>query len=267
MGIKISALTPIATPAYSDVFPVVQSGVTYKESFTQLQSLFAISGANTNITSMTGLTGVLKAPTAIQDSSGANIVTFASAASAVNYIQLESIGTGNGPMVSAFGSDTDVNLVLLSQRAGTVNLQSTSTATAVKILSGTAYQHETDLSFSNTATTRTVTFPDQNGTIYLANKANGTEAANAVTANGTEGVITTSALTTAGGANYAITWTNSFIASTSTILLTIMGGTNTTNAVMLKATAGSGSSTLTIYNLTAATALNGTILIGYMVIP
>jgi len=103
------------------------------------------------------------------------------------------------------------------------------------------------------------------GQITLA-KANGTEAANAVTASGNAGVITTSALTTAGGAAYAITWTNTLITTSSVILLTIMGGTNTTENITLKATAGSGTSTLTIYNNTAATALNGTILIGYTVL-
>lgn len=108
----------------------------------------------------------------------------------------------------------------------------------------------------------TMTAPGQ---IILA-KANGTEASNAVTASGNAGVITTSSLTTAGGSSYAITWTNTLITSTSVILLTIMGGTNTTENITLKATAGSGTSTLTIYNNTAATALNGTILIGYTVL-
>jgi len=108
----------------------------------------------------------------------------------------------------------------------------------------------------------TLTAPGQ---IILA-KANGTEASNAVTASGNAGVITTSSLTTAGGGSYAITWTNTKITATSVILLSIMGGTNTTENITLKATAGSGSSTLTIYNNAAATALNGTILIGYAVL-
>ncbi len=56
MGVKISSLPAIVTPALTDIFPVVQGGVTYKESFTQLSSLFATSGANTNITSLAGLT-------------------------------------------------------------------------------------------------------------------------------------------------------------------------------------------------------------------
>ncbi len=39
MGIKISALPAIATPALTDIFPVVQGGVTYKETCTQLAAL------------------------------------------------------------------------------------------------------------------------------------------------------------------------------------------------------------------------------------
>lgn len=103
------------------------------------------------------------------------------------------------------------------------------------------------------------------GQIILV-KANGTEAANAVTASGNAGVITTSSLTTAGGASYAITWTNTLITATSVIGLTIQGGTNTTQNINFKVVPGAGSATLTIYNLTAATALNGTILIGYSVL-
>ncbi len=42
MGVKISNLPAIVTPAYSDVLPTVQSGVTYKVSNTQLAGLFGI---------------------------------------------------------------------------------------------------------------------------------------------------------------------------------------------------------------------------------
>ena len=102
--------------------------------------------------------------------------------------------------------------------------------------------------------------------IVLA-KVNGTEAGNAVTASGNAGVITTSSLTTAGGASYAITWTNTKITATSVIALTIQGGTNNaTQNITFTCVPGAGSATLTIYNNTAATALNGTILIGYAVL-
>ncbi len=101
--------------------------------------------------------------------------------------------------------------------------------------------------------------------IVLA-KANGTEAANAVTASGNAGVITTSALTTAGGASYAITWTNTKITATSVLSFCIQGGTNTVQNITFTCVPGAGTATLTIYNNTAATALNGTILIGYSVL-
>jgi hypothetical protein len=96
-------------------------------------------------------------------------------------------------------------------------------------------------------------------------KVSASESANAVTASGQAGYITTSSLTTAGGASYAITWTNTHITATSVITLTIQGGTNTTQNITFECVAGSGAATLTIYNNTAATALNGTIIIGYTV--
>jgi len=40
-GVKISALPEIVAPALTDVFPVVQGGVTYKETCTQLAALIA----------------------------------------------------------------------------------------------------------------------------------------------------------------------------------------------------------------------------------
>ena len=45
MGVKISNLPIIASPALTDVFPVVQAGVTYKETCTQLQTLLVGSGS------------------------------------------------------------------------------------------------------------------------------------------------------------------------------------------------------------------------------
>lgn len=104
------------------------------------------------------------------------------------------------------------------------------------------------------------------GQIILV-KANGTEAANAVTASGNAGVITTSSLTTAGGASYAITWTNTKITSTSVVHFSVQGGSNnSTQNISFTCVPGSGTATLTIFNNTAATALNGTILIGYTVL-
>lgn len=102
------------------------------------------------------------------------------------------------------------------------------------------------------------------GSIIL-NKVNGTESGNAVTASGVAGLLTTSSLSTAAGGSYSITWTNTAITSTSVVLLQLSGGTNTTESVVLKVTPGSGTATLVIYNVGPTNALNGTILISYLV--
>lgn len=47
MGVKISALPSIVAPALTDVFAVVQGGVTYKETFTQLSALIGTVAATT----------------------------------------------------------------------------------------------------------------------------------------------------------------------------------------------------------------------------
>jgi hypothetical protein len=123
--------------------------------------------------------------------------------------------------------------------------------------SGIAVSNLMQLNAANVMTT--------GGSITLL-KATGTEASNAVTASGNAGVITTSSLTTAGAGTYSITWTNTSITATSVINLQWQGGTNTTANFTMSVVAGSGSATLVIHNNTAATALNGTIIIGFAVL-
>lgn len=98
-------------------------------------------------------------------------------------------------------------------------------------------------------------------------KGTGTEASNAVTINNQAGVITTSSLTTVGGGTYTITLTNSKITTSSVIIISYMGGTNTiVNAIGLSATAGSGTSTINIYNNSTVNPFNGTIILGFIVV-
>jgi hypothetical protein len=99
----------------------------------------------------------------------------------------------------------------------------------------------------------------------ILGKANGTEASNAVTANGNAGVITTSSLNTAAGGTYSITWTNSHIAAVSVITNGILGGTNTMDNYKIKIVPGNGSATMTIHNIDGSAAMNGTLKIGYVV--
>lgn len=103
------------------------------------------------------------------------------------------------------------------------------------------------------------------GGIIRPAKVNGTESANAVTASGAAGVITTSSLTTAAAGSYAITWTNTLITSSSVITVTPSGGTNTRRNFQVYVVPGSGNATITIYNTEPTNALNGTILLSYSV--
>lgn len=49
-GVKISQLPAIVTPALTDIFPVVQSGTTYKETITQLASLVSSNISANSVT-------------------------------------------------------------------------------------------------------------------------------------------------------------------------------------------------------------------------
>lgn len=92
-----------------------------------------------------------------------------------------------------------------------------------------------------------------------------TSTANAATINAQTGVITTEALTTAAGATYVMTLTNSTIAATSIVITTVGRGTNTgVGLVPLTVTPAAGSCVM-IFQNPGLTALNGTIKIGFKV--
>ena len=89
--------------------------------------------------------------------------------------------------------------------------------------------------------------------------------AGAATINKTAGQITTEALTTAAGATYTMTLTNSLIAATSIVLVTVGKGTATTGEPVVQfVTPVAGSVVILIKNV-ASVALNGTIKIGFVV--
>ena len=101
----------------------------------------------------------------------------------------------------------------------------------------------------------------------LLDRGTATSTAGAATINHQAGVVTTEALTTAAASAYAFTLTNSRITTASIVILQLMGGTNTTRGIELRAIPGSGSATLSLYNNNVAgTALNGTLIFGFEVI-
>lgn len=97
-------------------------------------------------------------------------------------------------------------------------------------------------------------------------RGTGTESAGAVFINKQCGVITTSSLTTTPSNAYTITFRNSVITSSSVLLLSWMGGTNSQSEFNLDGAAGSGTATITIKNPNnSGTNFNGTFLIGFAV--
>ena len=169
MGIKISLLPSITTPEMSDIFAVVQSGVTYKESMTQLSSLFATAGDNSNITSLSGLTGGIQGPTAIYDLNGNEMLGFNAISDSVNYIEITNASTGVNPLISSAGTDSNISIGLTSKGNAGVYFQCavTGTGTTIQVDSGTELQHQTNMVFPDTEATRTYTWPDASGTIAL----------------------------------------------------------------------------------------------------
>lgn len=90
----------------------------------------------------------------------------------------------------------------------------------------------------------------------------GTSASGAVTANGERVFITTESLTTAAGAVFTETLTDSSVAASSVVLCSVGNGTNSAGTPALaNITPASGSAVIKVQNIHASAALNGTLTI------
>jgi hypothetical protein len=88
-----------------------------------------------------------------------------------------------------------------------------------------------------------------------------TESAHAASCPNPGFILTTSSLTTAAAGTYLITVTDSLVASTSIVGVSLQGGSNTTTGVWLSYTVSAGSLAITIHNGNASAALNGTLVL------
>lgn len=95
-----------------------------------------------------------------------------------------------------------------------------------------------------------------------------TASSNAATMTTLAGVYTTASLTTAAGAAAtAQVITISGLAATDVAIASIVGGTNTTvGAIVSKAVVTANTLTLTLANLAPSAALNGTLIVSFLVI-
>lgn len=94
-----------------------------------------------------------------------------------------------------------------------------------------------------------------------------TSTANAGTLNTLGGKIITEALTTAAGANYTMTLTNSTIAATSTMQVAVYSLTNTIPGLMVFSVVPAAGSAVILIRNNGTLALNGTIVIAFQVSP
>lgn len=109
----------------------------------------------------------------INDTNGNAIINFRHVNSAVNYAYVTNASAGNLIAIGAAGSDTDVSIAIAGQGTGSIHLVTQAPSNPISILSGTLSQHITNFSFSNTSQTRSVIFPDANGTLCMDTSSSG----------------------------------------------------------------------------------------------
>lgn len=103
----------------------------------------------------------IAAPTGnILGMNGNAVIRFGDVVSAVNYWSMNNSAAGGALTLGVLGTDSNVNVTITSKGTGIIDLQSAALTIPLVIASGTSSQHTTFFSFSNTANSRTVTFPD-----------------------------------------------------------------------------------------------------------
>jgi hypothetical protein len=126
---------------------------------------FVFSQLTQTLTNKTLTTPILDTPRihiAIDDSTGAEILRFSSTASAVNEVQIHNAATGNRPILSSVGDDTNVGLNINSKGTGSVVVSKLAVGDAGNVNTTTTAPLTGNYIRFN-GTTATVTIP--NGTV------------------------------------------------------------------------------------------------------
>ena len=134
------------------------------------------------------LGGTISGATALRSAAGLNIATLTAGASAVNYLTLTSVATGNAAVLGTSGSDTNVDLRYFPKAAGVHNFLSTNSSPFI-FQTGTGYQRTSTLVFGNTSASYSYTFPDASGTILISGVA--INSVPSITFSSTSGIIGT----------------------------------------------------------------------------
>jgi hypothetical protein len=101
---------------------------------------------------------------------------------------------------------------------------------------------------------------------HPGDRASATAVSGAATLNNVSGHVTSEALTTAAGADYTLTLTNSLVTTDSVVEAQVRDGSNTTVGLDVnEVTPAAGSVVIKVKNGHASSALNGTIIIDFVV--
>jgi hypothetical protein len=122
----------------------------------------AASGANGDITSMTGLTGSLGAPTEILDGNGNIVLQFTDQASAVNYLQVTNAPVNENVLISSAGSSANIS-INLRPKGGIVELSSADATVSQLQLFAANGTDFTGLQPSSSSTDIVFTLPFEDG--------------------------------------------------------------------------------------------------------
>lgn len=105
------------------------------------------------------------------------------------------------------------------------------------------------------------------GSRFVADNGTATAETGAATLSKQAGIVTSEALTTAAGVTYTLTVTNTQVTAASNVLAQATLGTATTGIPLVtKVTPGAGSVEIVVTNIHASGALNGTILVNFLVL-
>lgn len=132
-----------------------------------------------------------------------------------------------------------------------------------------ADSHPVEAGASTTAETAAVsnTSPTHAALTMDSGTKTATASAGAATLNKSSGVITSEAITTAAGAVYTLTLTNSKVSATSNVFANVNLGAGTGGTPAIASiTPASGSVVIKVQNIHASAAFNAAIKIGFMVV-
>jgi hypothetical protein len=170
----------------------------------------------------------------------------ANTASVATGVEITGAAAAAGVNVAAISSGTNENLTINAKGSGTITLNPTGTG--------------------NVISARNFRISDSR-TFGILDTGTASATSGAATLNKSTGKITSESLTTAAGAAYTLTLTNSQIAAADIVLVSLANGTNTQGVVVQGlVTPAAGSVVITVRNEHASQAFNGTIVVSYMVI-